>query len=318
MVRIPAKYQEVEYLESTGTQYIKTNYTPTVTENMKIEMDYMFTKTQSGDSFLFGAKVSGTSPVNFQCEHYNNRSWYCGGGLYQFRNVLYNLGGSLNKRYSFIIDGNVLKIDGNSVNSTTTQSNLYSVPLYIFAANWNGATNFINKGARIYNLSFTANGVKEADFIPCYRKSDSEPGMYDTVSGTFFTNAGTGTFIVGNDVSWEAIDLLALRRMVMLSMASGAWKKIIVTAPDSYANAKQIADWLTTIKPDADVLFALRDAQDTLASENGTLLLASFYDNVPFSYIRVYGGNRDAKTNSWSTAYSLSVDSGDKYTILYQ
>lgn len=217
MVRLPVEYQEVEYLESTGTQYIKTNYTPTATEDMKIEMDYMFTKTQSGDSFLFGAKASGTSPITFQCECFANERWYCGSGLYQFRNVLGDVGASLNKRYSFIIDGNVLKIDDNSASSTGTQSNLYSVPLYVFAGNWDEATKFINKGARIYNLSFTANGVKEADFIPCYRKSDSEPGMYDTVTKQFFTNQGTGTFIVGNDVSWDTASLIERRRQILLN-----------------------------------------------------------------------------------------------------
>lgn len=48
--------------------------------------------------------------------------------------------------------------------------------------------------------SFTADGAKEAEFVPCYRKSDGEIGMYDTVSKTFYTNAGTGTFLKGADV----------------------------------------------------------------------------------------------------------------------
>ena len=37
--------------------------------------------------------------------------------------------------------------------------------------------------------------------IPCYRKSDGEIGMYDTVSRTFYTNAGTGSFTKGADVN---------------------------------------------------------------------------------------------------------------------
>ena len=38
------------------------------------------------------------------------------------------------------------------------------------------------------------------DMIPCYRKSDNVIGMFDKVSQTFFTNAGTGTFTKGNNV----------------------------------------------------------------------------------------------------------------------
>jgi hypothetical protein len=36
--------------------------------------------------------------------------------------------------------------------------------------------------------------------IPCYRKADNVAGMYDLFSGEFYTNAGTGEFIIGPDV----------------------------------------------------------------------------------------------------------------------
>lgn len=54
------------------------------------------------------------------------------------------------------------------------------------------------------------------DLVPCYRKSDSEPGMYDLVTKQFFTNAGTGEFLVGPDVI-DSINpwLVARRRMLM-------------------------------------------------------------------------------------------------------
>lgn len=40
----------------------------------------------------------------------------------------------------------------------------------------------------------------EINLIPCRRLSDNISGMYDTVSRTFFTNSGTGQFLVGPDV----------------------------------------------------------------------------------------------------------------------
>ena len=39
------------------------------------------------------------------------------------------------------------------------------------------------------------------DGIPCYRISDNKTGMYDVVSQTFFTNNGTGEFVIGNVVA---------------------------------------------------------------------------------------------------------------------
>ena len=197
---LPSAYQEVEYIEGAGSQYIATNYTPTITENMKIEIDYMFTRNQGGDSFLFGSKLNNSNVPTFQCEYYSHRSWYCGSGIWQFRSVSAGVGGNLNTRYSLVMDGNVLAVDDFTYTSTETRRNCNAVPIYIFAGNWQGRMQFINLGARIYSLTFTADRVKEAEFIPCYRKSDGEIGMYDTVSKTFYTNAGTGTFLKGADV----------------------------------------------------------------------------------------------------------------------
>lgn len=44
-------------------------------------------------------------------------------------------------------------------------------------------------------------GDKIMELIPCYRKSDLVAGMYDLVNNVFYTNVGTGEFIVGPDVN---------------------------------------------------------------------------------------------------------------------
>ena len=44
-------------------------------------------------------------------------------------------------------------------------------------------------------------GVIKRSFVPALRNSDNKPGMYDTVTGTFYTNAGSGEFSVGPAVT---------------------------------------------------------------------------------------------------------------------
>lgn len=51
-------------------------------------------------------------------------------------------------------------------------------------------------GCIIYEMRFYTSDKLLMEFIPCVRKSDSKPGMYDTVTKTFYTNAGSGEFIV--------------------------------------------------------------------------------------------------------------------------
>ena len=43
-------------------------------------------------------------------------------------------------------------------------------------------------------------GIK-ANYIPCYRKSDSVIGLYDVVGNSFYPNNGSGSFTKGNNVS---------------------------------------------------------------------------------------------------------------------
>ena len=53
---------------------------------------------------------------------------------------------------------------------------------------------------RLYRLSIETS-AKNHDFITCYRKADNEPGMYDIINDVFYTNAGSGSFVVGPDVN---------------------------------------------------------------------------------------------------------------------
>lgn len=49
---------------------------------------------------------------------------------------------------------------------------------------------------RIYEAWF----VGKARLIPCKRKSDNKPGMYDTINRRFLTNIGTGEFTCGPNI----------------------------------------------------------------------------------------------------------------------
>ena len=71
---------------------------------------------------------------------------------------------------------------------------------WLFGMNRNGS---LNQGSALimYSTKLYKDGVMVRDFVPARRNSDNELGMYDTVSGQFFTNAGTGDFVAGNPVS---------------------------------------------------------------------------------------------------------------------
>lgn len=57
-----------------------------------------------------------------------------------------------------------------------------------------------NYVGKIYYLKIWDNDVLVRDLVPAKRLSDNSVGMYDTVEGKFYTNAGTGTFTTGSVV----------------------------------------------------------------------------------------------------------------------
>lgn len=87
-----------------------------------------------------------------------------------------------------------LNVSPDVINYTCTEN------MYLLGVHYKGAARTIGirtvKGFKYWDKD--DNLLR--DMIPCYRRSDNVIGMFDKVSQTFFTNAGTGTFTKGNNV----------------------------------------------------------------------------------------------------------------------
>ena len=56
---------------------------------------------------------------------------------------------------------------------------------------------------KIYRCFYSCDEVESYKLYPVYLKSDSKPGMYDIVNNVFYTNQGSGEFLVGPNKEWE-------------------------------------------------------------------------------------------------------------------
>ena len=213
---IPNEYQEVEYIESTGTQAILTDIPCQLP--IKTDIDIMF--TQSNDSYFCGTRYGDIricSGGNYQ----NNTQWAF--GTYKLTSGI-----NLNTRYllsTFLNNGNQSVIrDGDTIGTyeyTLAESQITNMDgnLALFAMWINNSQTFGQYAkAKCYGAKISNNNNLLGNFIPCYRKSDNEIGMYDTVSKQFFTNQGTGTFLKGNDVYHSNVfDLLKTKKKIIMN-----------------------------------------------------------------------------------------------------
>ena len=200
---LPAEYEAVEYIESTGTQYIDTGYKPSKFTTTRL--DHQMTYIDTSNNFLFGIDVSG-SANNFygayigsnnkvECRHpYQNGYGYFTAGTNRqtltFGGGNYSLSDTI---YSWALQApNYDKYGNPNDFDNTAQLNEF-----IFCCNKTGTGNNFTR-YKLYKCQIFNNGTGEMyrNFVPCKRKADDEAGLYDLVNGVFYTNQGTGSFII--------------------------------------------------------------------------------------------------------------------------
>jgi hypothetical protein len=185
---IASKPVEIEYLESTGTQYIDLGAKATLSTTIEID----FLSTDTGMLRLFGARSAWNK--NAFCLTYHETSDTRATFNYD------NIGSSSDLVFDvYLDDGNwhTAKSNGSghiqvdSISKKLSASS-FRTPynILLFAYNNNGT--ILCSKARIRRVKFNS-----LDLIPV--RVGNVGYMYDKVSGKLFGNAGTGKFILGPD-----------------------------------------------------------------------------------------------------------------------
>lgn len=197
----PSTYQQVEYIESTGTQYIDTGIVASPIFEMAAVAQY--TQNYAGTS---GNAWSGLSASPSRIGFGYASSISSSNFAVLFASASINTGIPFDtSKHEFVIQGNVTgkwNIDGSTGNTTGNVDHEFSkgtLPLILFARNAASGVGNLFK-MRLYSFKFTDNNVLIRDFVPCYRKADNVIGLYDLANGEFYTNQGTGAFLKGADV----------------------------------------------------------------------------------------------------------------------
>ena len=190
---LPEGYTELEYIESSGTQYIDTGFKPN--QDSRVIMDFQLVTAYSSIRALFGVRDAASGTAALQFVFWNN-------GATTFRTDYYGTqqtidGFSVTQRYTVDKNKNITYIGGESVsNNPATGQDQYN--LVLFAIN---NLNDVSYGSafRLYSSKIYDNGTLIRDFVPCQNPT-GDVGLYDLVGAQFYGNAGTGSFTAGPEV----------------------------------------------------------------------------------------------------------------------
>lgn len=196
-------FKEVEYLESTGTQYINTGVK--VTPDYTVEVTFMMTQRKATWDTLFGTRSGNTA--RFTARWANSATGKLGVHRSKIKTATYESFDDANADKTKVTDTwHTIKLakreytfDGElrKTFSATTGTTAFSYPVYLFALCNAGSPAdygyFRIKKARIWNDK----SELIRDYIPCV-DLDGVGGMYDVVNDTFTKSGSSTKFNVGN------------------------------------------------------------------------------------------------------------------------
>lgn len=187
-------YQEVEYLQATGTQFINSG----LANVNGIDIDFQYTDTAQGQA-VYGARNAWSSLNAFGINTYQNKFFYIPVPADSYSQYMPNADVL---KHNFKYGSNVgwrAEFDGVTLYSYS-QMAVSSNAVRLFCEYVTNAGNGNHAKAKIFHCALYVNGTLGRDYYPCYRLSDSVAGMYDKVNDVFYPNNGSGTFTVGADV----------------------------------------------------------------------------------------------------------------------
>ena len=194
---LPSNYVRLDYIQSSGTEYIDTNFDES-NGNRRIEMKVLFPTLSSTFVMLFGNDYGSSGHYTFA--RTSSSQINLGAGDY----TQYNISSLANTIYDYDIkqhSGNsYFSIDGVK---RITKSNSFSFPsgtLLIFAKRGDHGIE-ASLPYRLYKYKlFDNNENLIRDMIPAKNKDTGVVGLYDLANDVFYTNAGTGSFTYGHEI----------------------------------------------------------------------------------------------------------------------
>ncbi len=185
---LPSGYRQVEYLESTGTQWIDSLFYPNQDTRVVCECywtyETVFGSRQSALSRAYAFLVGGGT--RFRTDFNNKQGWFDGVSINQRIRI------DKNRNETVIIDENEneYKIELDSATFSSPK------PIAIFALNQNSGV-AIGRGKIYSSFQIYDNDILARNFLTCLDPND-RPCMFDLVTQQPFYNQGTGEFLYGN------------------------------------------------------------------------------------------------------------------------
>ena len=194
------KYQKVEYIQSSWSQYIHTSIIPTnsiwlymkvSSQNVSSDLMYVWSNDNSSDSWSKKFWIWNSS--------YKLYFWW-NNWLPPSQNRPSTTANTIVELENNFLNSRLMKKDNNTIYniSETLTSNWF--PINIFAHNWWWTAQYFSS-IKLYSLKISDSSTITYEFVPCYRKSDNVIWLLEIKHKIFYTNQWSWLFQKWPDIN---------------------------------------------------------------------------------------------------------------------
>lgn len=202
---LPSGYTRLEYIKSTGTQYIDTGFRPN--QDSRVICDYQLTSSASGQTPFMGRTSVSVDTLGI---FYGDAS-----------TIAFDYGtnratdNTISIRSRMLVDFNKNIVTYNGKQKTLPPATFQSTATLTIFARHTGSNVLQFATGKLYACQIYDNGTIIRDFIPC-KNASGVVGLWDSVNSSFYSNAGSGVFIAGPIVNLGGIFV----------KVNGVWKQV--------------------------------------------------------------------------------------------
>jgi len=196
-------YTQLEFIQSTGLQYINTE----ITAKSSISIKIVFEASNNGSDFqsVFGGDGGSSksykglafdinSQGKFSYNYYGGTQIYVNSKIVRYGNKLI-----FQNKYNIGVISSIENSQSQSLASSySTIFNYNDVDLYLFASSREGNA-ICHSNLKLYSCQIWDNEELVRDFIPA-KNENGVVCLYDKVNKKFYYNQGTGDFIGGDEI----------------------------------------------------------------------------------------------------------------------
>ena len=197
-------YEELEYIESTGTQYIDVEYVPKMDTRIELDMlligNFKPCSTYSGSNIIFGVADQNGQwfSANFGEEDYQAANMFVwNDSINDLEKSRFDVSGStIYNRNTFILDSDSVTY-GEYTKTINPKNGNQLTSMYLFGCNsksYDYEGPFTSYGMRVYGLKVYESNILVRDYVPAINTTTKHIGMYEKLTNRFVGNIGTKEF----------------------------------------------------------------------------------------------------------------------------